>query len=375
MSVTSDGAVKLPLLGFHPSLPTKRGCKVPQERHIRKDVLTDIAPDRYEFLSGAPDIETIRQTLKAKPHGEDSNWLNGWHLRSDQKLTAPTTVISTTDNPFSPSPGSRRTRSTNPSRFSSHRMAMYGSDFQDSPRAMQFRPSTPDKLSPRPPGPTHSLVAYESDPPSLSGRFSTLVESPINDLLFVANCPNLFTAETERVLPPRIEDKLPRVLIKVKSLEAWPELVIYLHTKNQRALFRALVPEWIYDLVHLLPLGNEPNFSQSAARGRKLSLGCIAWEEEISERPRSVDTTATIAQEIVDAEASLPPHVGHQDILAVGKRLSALRANLDLIGYFNTRLWLELDVLMSIIIEVINLKAKVAKEEWVDLGGTANEYE
>jgi len=139
--------------------------------------------------------------------------------------------------------------------------------------------STQHKLiSPRPLGPTHILLLYLSAPlcsnnvdvhrPSGGGYnhpvpttattpARELQEVPINDLLFILNVPNFIPFREDGVtltLPPRLHQQIPRLLLKVPHLETFSELTIYLHTKNQAELFRSLIPEWIRDIMHPLPL-------------------------------------------------------------------------------------------------------------------------
>ena len=238
-------------------------------------------------------------------------------------------------------------------------MAIYSSqyDLSDAERLVQYRLSTLDRtISPRPLRATHSLIAY--DLPPLGGYFHKCVESPINDLLFVANCPNLATVEYYGSLPRRMESKLPRILVRVKNIETWPELVVYLHTKNQAGLFRTLVPEWIRDLVHPLPISDVLKLSHAPVRQRKFSL-VRCGTPPLSDPVAPVRTADSIAKSIIEALESLPENLGHQDILDVSMRLSALRDNLEFIGYFDAELWIEIDVISKILTKAMILGARV----------------
>ena len=126
------------------------------------------------------------------------------------------------------------------------------------------RLSTPEKLiSPRPPGLTHILIVYVTmpsrpivppvDPQGTLSRckknavtyYPEVIELPINDLIFILNVPNLAPSKAADtpLLPRRLQKELPRVLMYVPHLDTFPELVIYLHTKNQAELFRKIIPE------------------------------------------------------------------------------------------------------------------------------------
>jgi len=160
-------------------------------------------------------------------------------------------------------------------------------------------------ISPRPLGPTHILVVH-ADPdrptdqalttgthshPTRSKKplpplpYSTVIELPINDLLFILNVPNIPTPAYKHdhpipsPLPPRLHKELPRVLLgPVPHLETFPELVVYLHTQNQAELFRRLIPEWIRDALHpLRDTGDHPR----ADRGDTV-LNPFSWDANSS---------------------------------------------------------------------------------------------
>ncbi|KIJ95345.1 hypothetical protein K443DRAFT_683078, partial [Laccaria amethystina LaAM-08-1] len=134
--------------------------------------------------------------------------------------------------------------------------------------------STPEKLiSPKPLGLTHILVVYATMPSRpivppvvpqgvLPRRkknavtYPEVIELQINDLIFILNVPNLAPSKAPDtpLLPRRLQMELPRVLMYLPHLDTFLELVIYLRTRNQAELFRRIIPEWIRDLIHPLPL-------------------------------------------------------------------------------------------------------------------------
>jgi hypothetical protein len=139
--------------------------------------------------------------------------------------------------------------------------------------------STPEKLiSPRLLGLTHILVFYATMPsrpivPPLDSQCillrrkkktvtypEVIRELPINDLIFILNAPNLAhsKAPDTPLLPRRLQMELPRVLMYLPHLDTFLELVIYLRTRNQAELFKKIIPEWIRDMIHPLPLAPLP---------------------------------------------------------------------------------------------------------------------
>lgn len=246
--------------------------------------------------------------------------------------------------------------------------------------------STVDKLiSPRPLGPTHLLVAHSTLPQTNLGAaprikvlrrkksttiaFPKVVELPINDLLFILNVPNL--SPTIPALPRRLYKELPRVLMFVPHLETFPELVIYLHTKNQAELFRKLIPEWMRDIMHPLPMAGsianivEPrNVTCRAGRffgmlvsGSASNYSLDQDNSTSSETERNIDS---IVREIAEAACPLAIHGSSaHPLLHTTSRLDALRDNLEHIGYFSKDLWNELETCREILVRAVSWKAMI----------------
>ena len=275
------------------------------------------------------------------------------------------------------------------------------------------RLSTPEKLiSPRPLGLTHILVVYATmpsrpivppvDPQGILSRrkkntvtYPEVIELPINDLLFILNVPNLAPSKTPDtpLLPRRLQKELPRVLMYVPHLDTFPELVIYLHTKNQAELFRKIIPEWIRDLIHplpLVPLPAPPAHPLSGpvvpspsggvpteSRGVIKFLGLLVSG---SSSTTSVDTTAssssaistpppepdrsvkTLSEEIAQISSTFSLTEEEDPLFQTAARLDALRDNLHHIGYFNRTLWNELDIYRDIVLRSISCKARLDME-------------
>jgi hypothetical protein len=240
--------------------------------------------------------------------------------------------------------------------------------------------STTDKLiSPRPLGPTHILLIHAPSAPCTATRrttnsiygFPKVIELPINDLLFLLNVPNL--SSRVPVLPRRLHKELPRVVMQVPHLETFPELVIYLHTMNQAELFRALIPEWIRDLMHPIPslVINSTNVveeGQNTGCKPKQLLGMFACGlnsdpssscailPSPSERGRTINS---ISKEISEVTAFTADGSSMDPVLHAVCLLDALRDNLDYIGYYGKALWNELDVCREILVRAVSWKAKI----------------
>lgn len=253
--------------------------------------------------------------------------------------------------------------------------------------------TTEQLVSPRPLGPTHMLIAFSTEP--LSCVYPTILECPINDLLFVANCPNLLPdLASDKKLPHRLPRDLPRVLLRVKNLETFGPLVVYLHTKNQAALFRALVPEWIRDVVHPLPMLSKPataaatspvsmspvSSSSRSISGSSTSRGRTTRYLRRNGSPDSditivtslppqvaVRTVQSVAKDLVHMEG-LVAYAGRRDDLSSAYgRLNKLKENLDLLGFYGREIWAELDgireVLQKAMAEVERVKSETSKKE------------
>ena len=273
------------------------------------------------------------------------------------------------------------------------------------------RLSTEEKLiSPRPLGATHILVVYATDPSddaspvddqitvrrrkaNTSLTYPEVAELPINDLLFVLNIPNLSRDSGQRfkpILPHRLHKELPRVLMHVPHLRTFPELIIYLHTKNQAELFRKLIPEWMRDLMHPLPNISSPAVSSTPSLGnvatrpstpvpafdpRRLLVMLIPASRSTSSIS-SVDTLSSAASSVptsVEPErsvSSIAAEIGQtavesayeEAVLHTAILLDALRDNLCHIGYFGKDLWHELDVSRDIMRQAISCQAKVVSD-------------
>jgi hypothetical protein len=121
-------------------------------------------------------------------------------------------------------------------------------------------------ISPRSLDPTHLLMIYTNNKPprpsasskSASSKkkkaknnvvrvFPGVLEMPINSLLFALSTPNLANPEVFPHRRPSESDKLPRVLLQVKHIRTFHELVVFMHNGNQAELFRNIIPSWIHD--------------------------------------------------------------------------------------------------------------------------------
>jgi hypothetical protein len=144
---------------------------------------------------------------------------------------------------------------------------------------------------------------------------------------------------------------------------------------NQAELFRALIPEWIRDLMHPLPsLVVDPG-DMVKGRGRRCKpmrllarLACgfnsnSSYHEIRRNSPQRKRTLDSISKEIAKA-SGLSVHGDHIDpILHAACLMDALRDNLDYIGYYGEELWNELGSCRAILIRALSWKAKIDEKD------------
>ncbi|KAJ7734766.1 hypothetical protein DFH07DRAFT_119575 [Mycena maculata] len=386
----------------------------PAEREIDRNALVAISPDREELLFSKKSIEELRQVLKLRTGPKENHWLYQHKQRPNatfRDATARTSAlihrvrdgenkagdaVNAVRRVLSVSSLNRAsmplTRIENriPGRSEANGVNVWGS----------FILSTEKKLiSPRPLGPTHILVVH-SQPLSVSksGK-NTLprpatkpsfpnMDIPINDLIFMLNAPNLVPANGRCPLPHRLHHELPRALLRVPYLETISELIVYLHTHNQAELFRALVPEWLRDLMHPLPAPALPGAKDTASRKQrspaslfgilasstaKLTLSSSASSihsldtlasgssGHSGDLPAAPERTAdAIARDIVD---SLPffsdEDPAKDELVAALTTLNALKANLEFFGYFGKAVWDELEACIGILTRALVHRASI----------------
>ncbi len=222
--------------------------------------------------------------------------------------------------------------------------------------------STLDKLiSPRPLGPTHVLVVVQQDETSQRAVYSQTLQVAINDLLFTLNAPNLVSS-----LPPRMFKELTRVGIKVPHLDSFRAVVVFLHTQNQAALMRSVIPEWMRDITHVLNISRPQEASPPPTPEKKririlgiLSLAAVSTASVDSCSPvNSADAQVdAVAREIAEISEELGPDV----LVDVAASLNGLRDNLDFLGYYSRDLWVELDIMQDVLIRAITLTAQMGE--------------
>jgi len=176
--------------------------------------------------------------------------------------------------------------------------------------------------------------------------------------------------------------------MNVKRLETFPELVVYLHTRNQAELFRRIIPEWIRDAMYPLPLdrrhrgGYPPQqaavaVTRKSVNHRKFTLGWIlrnlmrkrqqknpagavappdSFSDDVGYDDGSIDR---IAKNVFKAEASSFPSTSLLNAIVA---LDALKDNLEFIGFFGVQVWTELELSRKILIVALNLKARLEEE-------------
>ncbi|KDQ32609.1 hypothetical protein PLEOSDRAFT_1098609 [Pleurotus ostreatus PC15] len=428
----------LPTLLLLPSLGKPAESSIPPERPIIAQTLLDIAPDREALFTSGKNVEEIRQTLKIHMNDAYGHWLTTTKRRQGTRY---------------------RDRTARTSRFLDKAPLANGNQIQDeneapeddvqivrrvcsagdlgsfmnsidnklninvSPEGITFdiwgdlRLSSTEKvISPRPLGPTHILVVHQGPLQRTPSRARNSqresvpdsLELPINDLLFVLNVPNLsppnrsLSEVPARILPHRLHKELPRVLLCVPHLYTFHELVVYLHTKNQAALFRKIIPEWIRDLMHPLPVAIPVCSSSIAQRSESGSLTPgLSMYQHAPLRKRSTllslfDSSSPIAEDanssaesllglplamtasfngscssLIDADRStlsiakeiadiaMTNYPSDDVLVRTVSGLDALSDNLEYLGYFGKSLWGELLTYKEILVRAIRYKSRL----------------
>ncbi|KAJ7172094.1 hypothetical protein C8R46DRAFT_138170 [Mycena filopes] len=382
----------------------------PTEREINRNALVEISPDREALFTSTKSTADLRQALKLRTGTTQKHWLYQTKCRTDvnfRDATARTSTLITLVNkddenspPNASAPVRRVTSTASLNRAPTPMTRIengipVGREGSGVTVWGSFVLSTPHKLiSPRPLGPTHLLVVH-TRPLSLTRSAKTgyprqgaskpsfpNMDIPINDLLFLLSAPNLVTVDGHCSLPRRLHKELPRALLHVPHLETFHEFVVFMHTMNQAELFRALIPQWMSDLMHPLPIALPPSapknalspsiFSPKKSRGpaslfSKLSSSKIGSS---ASSMHSVDTMSSgmsghslandgisfaeradaIARDIVD---SLPFCADENPLgdplLHTIAKLNALRTNMTFLGYFGKAVWDEADTTTDIL--------------------------
>ncbi|KAA1474585.1 hypothetical protein DENSPDRAFT_841190 [Dentipellis sp. KUC8613] len=345
----------IPILRCWPQLPVEEGHQIRLEHPVCKQALIEVAPDREDVIENMVNMEQFRNTLKI--HASDpSHWVFQAREKKDSRIREPSMRMTRIRG------GLRRSHSVGSLLSASKRLENLTQRKND----WIWTPNSPISdcvISPRPLGPTHILVAYETAP--LSGIYSRFFECPINAAVFVAHCPNLQVSWKGRTFPHRLPRELPRVLMEVPHLDEFVPLLVYLHTKNQAALFRALIPEWLRDILHPALMAGVADESTQVGRQRRgrmffLRLGScfaapLAPTMDLSQR-----TIESVSQEIRDAEARASQPLCKGDVRVAFHRLACLKANLEFIGYFPRELWFELELSLKILVRSLRVVDMVA---------------
>ncbi|KAA1474593.1 hypothetical protein DENSPDRAFT_931767 [Dentipellis sp. KUC8613] len=339
-------AAPIPILYCSPHLLAEKGPNRLPEPPVSRLVLIEVAPDREDTINSIENLDDFRDTLKIYAP-EPAHWLNQVREKTDARIVGPTMRMAPMKS-TTPAKHLRRSHSASSLLSMSRRLADLT---QNNSWVWDRKPiiSTERVISPRPLGPTHLLVLYDTTP--LSGIYSRYIECPINALVFAAHCPNLQLNAHGRTFPHRLPQELPRVRMEVPHLDAFVPLLAYLHTKNQAALFRALVPEWLRDILHpvvMAGLADPCPAPDYARRSRKLSIRISSCASVTSlELPQR--TLFSVAQEIRDAEARAPRPLGGSDVEDAFHKLVGLKTDLEFIGYHPRDLSYELEMMLRIL--------------------------
>ncbi|KAJ7241669.1 hypothetical protein B0H12DRAFT_39473 [Mycena haematopus] len=402
----------LPILSLVSSPSLAGSGERPVEREIDRNALVAISPDRQELFMSKKSIDEIRQLLKLRTGPTDRHWLYQTKRRANVDFRDATARTSTLIHRGENKPGDvsnamRRVLSTaslnrTPMPLAEDRFPL-GREASGVTVWGSFVLSTQNKLiSPRPLGPTHILVVH-TEPLSVSktGKSSlprrtrgdaTKASFPnqdiaINDLLFMLGVPNLVTVSGHCSLPHRLHRELPRVLLRVPFLETFSEIVVFLHTMNQAELFRKIIPEWMRDHMHPLPIPVIPPkdtasiLSPKKSRGPASLLSLFAPSKlasaasstisvntmssgmsgQSNDVPAALDLTVdTIARDIVDSLPFFSDEDPKDDeLVSTIATLNALKANLEFLGYFGKSVWDELEMSIHILTRALSHRAEV----------------
>lgn len=238
-------------------------------------------------------------------------------------------------------------------------------------------------ISPRPLGATHTLIIYDK---FQSDKKRVYIECPINGLIFTLHCPNVVNPSALVCHP---SSHLPRVVLRAPHARSFVDLVAYFHTRDQVALFKKVLPEWVRDLLHPLPVAAQivsasPSeampFVLRSKRSQVFGLGkrkrsrfsglSSANDTKWTPSPRASSSTSlpfstacrtvqSIAREIADIDTNATWDAAVPDLVQSVVRLNALKDNLEEIGLYSPGLWQEVDVTWEILIRAVNLQAQV----------------
>ena len=166
----------------------------------------------------------------------------------------------------------------------------------------------------------------------------------------------------------------------VPHLDTFPELVIYLHTKNQAAMFRKIIPKWIRDLIHPRPgpvvpspSGGVPTESRAmikflglfvygSSSTARVDTAGLSFSTVMTLRSEPDRAVKTFSEEIAQVSSTLSLSEEEDPLFQTAARLDALRDNLRHIGYFNPPLWNGSDVCRDIVLRSISWKAELDME-------------
>ncbi|KAJ7720917.1 hypothetical protein B0H16DRAFT_1432123 [Mycena metata] len=403
----------LPILTPLPS-PLLISMDRPTERGVDRSVLVAISPDRETLFTSKKSIDKIRQMLKLRTGPTERHWLYQAKRRTNADFRDATARTSTLihrvnkadeNTPVDASAPVRRVLSTASLNRAPIPMARIDNGIPVGREGNgvtvwgSFVLSTENSLiSPRPLGPTHILVVH-TRPLSVSKQGKSSLprrghdahfpnmDVPVNDLLLCLSAPNLVTVDGHSPLPHRLHEELPRALLQVPHLETFHEAVVFIHTMNQAEMFRALIPQWMRDLMHPLPIAlpvakdTTSIFSPKKSRGPASLFGILSSTKLASSASStySVETSSgisgysndihfveradAIARDIVE---SLPffsdKNPNKDELLHTIATLNALRTNLAFLGYIGKAVWDELETSLDILTRALIQRSAVLGE-------------
>jgi hypothetical protein len=163
----------------------------------------------------------------------------------------------------------------------------------------------------------------------------------------------------------------------VKHLETFAELIVFLHTKNQAELFRKIIPEWIRDLMHPMPMVApvEPPVVKTEVITKKRRSQLFSWTgspaSSTDNLTRARPATAapplldrivdSIAKDIAETDIGMKwgPGADSDPLVTTSALLNALRDNLEDVGFYSGHVWRELHLSLEILKMALNWKARI----------------
>ncbi|KAF7972131.1 hypothetical protein HWV62_18858 [Athelia sp. TMB] len=224
------------------------------------------------------------------------------------------------------------------------------------PRWHDPQAAHPELVSPRPLRPTHLLLLADAAAPPNKQR--ACLACPANALVLLAHCPNI--AHPAAFAPSHTGEGegLVRVALRVPHARLFAHLVAFFHTRDQPALFRALLPAWAWALLHPHAFAPSPTTAttpRSPTSPASAKFQYPPTPKQHDKRSAPTADTDALAQALAAADPG-----GTGGLVPAAARLHALRDTLDAVGLHAPPLAGALDAATALLIRAINLRAQAS---------------